>query len=71
MFPRGRSYQIDYFCGWRYLLSPSFRKLVHRKWNTGLFTRMACIFGGFFGIVFTSTLILLALLAGWDLLTRG
>jgi hypothetical protein len=70
MFPHGRSYQIDYFCGWRYLLSPAFRKRVHRKWNTNSFTRLACIIGGCFGMIFTSALILLALMAGWDLLSN-
>jgi hypothetical protein len=71
MFPHGRSYQIDYFCGWRYIFSPSFRKRVHKKWNGNTFTRLACIFGGFFGVIFTTGLILLALMAGWDLLTSG
>lgn len=70
MFPRGRNYQIDYFCGWRYIFSPSFRRKVHQKWNANPFTRMACIFGGFFGMVFTSALILFAMLASWHLLTN-
>lgn len=69
-FPHGRSYQIDYFCGWRYIFSPAFRKKVHQKWGSNPFTRIICIFGGFFGIVFTSTLILLALMAGWHLLAN-
>jgi hypothetical protein len=71
MFPRGRGYQIDFFCGWRYLFSPTFRKRVHQKWDSNLFTRLACIFGGFFGMIFTSALILLALMAGWNLITNS
>jgi hypothetical protein len=71
MFPRGRSYQIDYFCGWRYIFSPSFRRQVHKKWSANPFTRLMCVVGGCFGIIFTSTLILLALMAGWDLFTNS
>lgn len=71
MFPHGRSYQIDYFFGWRYLFSSKFRRRVQLTWNTNPFSRIVCIFGGIFGMVFTGALTLLALMATLHLLSSA
>ena len=63
-----RSYQIDYFCGWRYLLSPSFRAQVRAKWGDNKFHRGLCLIGGFSSILITSTGAVLLAMAVWNLL---
>lgn len=69
MFPHARYYRIDYFCGWRYIFYPAFRKKVKQKWGTSLLSRILCIFGGLFSLVITGALMVFALLAIRYLLT--
>ena len=64
-----RSYEFDYFCGWRYLLSPQFRTRVHSKWGGNLWLRLLCITGGLIGMVISSALTVFLLVAAWYLLT--
>lgn len=70
MYLYRRSYQIDYFCGWRYIFSPAFRVRVHEKWNGNRFARLACVLGGFLGVVLTSALAMFFLAAAWRLLAE-
>lgn len=49
-----RSYQIDYFCGWRYLLSEKFRNQVRAKWMQNPLQKSLFMIGGFTSIVLTS-----------------
>ena len=63
-----RSYQIDYFCGWRYILSPKFRNQVKLKWGSNLIQRSLCIFGALTSIVLTSTGAILLAMTIWYLI---
>jgi hypothetical protein len=64
-----RSYQIDYFCGWRYLLSPKFRNQARAKWGRNLLLRSLFLLGGFSSILITSTATVLLAMAVWNLLS--
>lgn len=62
-----RSYQIDYFCGWRYLLSAEFRNKIRLKWGSSLYLRSLCLMGCFASLVITSTAAVLLTMAVWNL----
>lgn len=59
---------IDGIAGWRYLLSPSFRRRTHERWKTeGWSTALIEILFGALAVIFT--LLLLSVLA-WMILDR-
>ena len=62
-----RSYQIDYFCGWRYLFSAKFRDQVKQKWGNNLMLRSLFLIGSFTGILLTSAAAILLIMAIWHL----
>jgi hypothetical protein len=63
-----RSYQIDYFCGWRYLLSPEFREQARKKWGRNLFLRCLFTLGSIASILLTSIAGIMVLLAILELI---
>jgi len=58
-----RHYQINYFCGWQYILSPKFRDEVHQKWAGNAWDRSLCVLGGVSGVVLTTGIFVLVILA--------
>ena len=62
-----RSYQIDYFCGWRYLFSAKFRQHVKQKWGSNVLLRSLFFIGGFTGILLSVTASVLLILTIWQL----
>jgi len=62
-----RSYQIDYFFGWRYLFSAKFRQQVKQKWGSNLMLRSLFFIGGFTGILLSLTAVVILFLAIWQL----
>ena len=62
-----RSYQIDYFCGWRYLFSAKFRDQVKQKWGNNLMLRSLFLIGSFTGILLTSAAAILLIMSIWHL----
>jgi hypothetical protein len=62
-----RSYQIDYFCGWRYLFSAKFRDRVKQKWGNNLMLRSLFLIGSFTGMLLTSAAAILLIMAIWHL----
>lgn len=63
-----RSYQIDYFCGWRYLLSEKFRNHVRSKWMRNPLQKALCMIGGFTSIALTTAAAILLTMAVWNLI---
>lgn len=63
-----RSYQIDYFCGWRYVLSPSFRDQVRLKWGSNLIQRSLWMVGAVTSIMLTSAGAILLAMMIWYLI---
>lgn len=49
-----RSYQFDYFCGWRYLFSPVYRQHVRQKWGGNMVLKSMFIVGSLVSITFTT-----------------
>ena len=62
-----RSYQIDYFFGWRYLCSAKFRRQVKQKWGSNVLLRSLFFIGGFTGILLSVTASVLLILTIWQL----
>ncbi len=62
-----RSYQIDYFYGWRYLLSAKFRNRVNQKWEDNRLLQSLSFIGGFTSILLTSTATILLIIAIWHM----
>ena len=62
-----RSYQIDYFCGWRYLFSAKFRDQIKKKWGNNFTLRSLFLIGSFTGILLTSAATILLIMAIWQL----
>ncbi len=62
-----RSYQFDYFCGWRYLFSAKFRQQVKQKWGSNIALRSLFLIGGFASILLTLSAAVLIILAIWQL----
>ena len=58
-----RSYQIDYFYGWRYLLSAKFRNRVKQKWGNSHLLQSLSLIGGFTSILLTSIASVLLIMA--------
>jgi hypothetical protein len=64
------SYRFDYFCGWRYLISPTFREQMRVRWGKNLWTRALCSAGIFTSLLITTSAAVLALLACWHLMNE-
>jgi hypothetical protein len=62
-----RSYQIDYFYGWRYLLSAKFRNQVRQKWGNSRFLKSMSLIGSFTSILLTSAATILLIIAIWQM----
>lgn len=69
MYESSRNYQIDYFCGWRYLLSRRFRNRVREQWGGSILKKSVCIFGGVIGMILTTSLTLFFIFSFWELAT--
>ena len=68
MINYSNSYRFDYFCGWRYLVSPAFREMLRAKWGRTPVTRLLCYAGVLFSLLVTTGAGVLAMLAGWYLM---
>jgi len=64
-----RSYQIDYFYGWRYLLSPKFRSRVKQKWENNWLLQTLSLIGGFTSILLTSAASVLLIVGIWHMVS--
>ena len=64
-----RSYQIDYFYGWRYLLSPNFRSRVKQKWGNNRLLQSLSLIGSFTSILLTSAASVLLIMAIWQMIS--
>jgi hypothetical protein len=62
------SYRFDYFCGWRYLVSPAFRHQMLDRWGQSPWMRALCYAGVAASLLITTTVAVLALMAGWHLM---
>jgi dolichol kinase len=58
-----RSYQIDYFYGWRYLFSPEFRDQARKKTGKSLMLHSMFMVGGFISILLSSAALVLVAMA--------
>ena len=65
----GRSYQIDYFSGWRYLFSENYRDHVKQKWGKNLIHKSLCLAGSFIGMLLTTAAAILIIQLVWFLMT--
>ena len=54
-----RGYQLDYFCGWRYLSSANYRVYVKQRWGKNLLLQVFFLIECFIGIFFTTAATLL------------
>ena len=64
-----KGHQFDYACGWRYLLSPVYRRQVKAKRGGNLWSSTLCLPGGVIGIVMTSAVAMIPVMAVWELLS--
>jgi hypothetical protein len=62
------SYRFDYFCGWRYLVSPAYRNLMRTRWGKSPWIRALYYAGVLTSLLITTTAAVLILLASWHLM---
>jgi len=62
-----RSCRPDYLCGWRYIISPSFRMKVHNKCGGNLLSISLFIIGSLAGMVLTSIVFIIVTVGIWQL----
>jgi hypothetical protein len=65
----GLNYQIDFFCGWRYLFSAIYKDQVKQKWGKNRVLYGLFLFGSFLSILLTSTIAVLLIQYVWFLIT--
>lgn len=65
-----RSYQIDYFCGWRYLFSANYRNHAKQKWGNNLLLKSLFLVANIFSILLTSAATVLLIQLVWFVITN-
>jgi hypothetical protein len=65
----GLSYQIDFFCGWRYLFSKDYRAQVRQKWLKNPILQILYLIGSLLSILFTSAIAVFLIRHAWFLIT--
>ena len=70
MLHQTRNYQINYFCGWQYIFSKTFRSQVHQKWGGNLWLQSLCIIGAIGGMVISLAVFVFLISASWELLNH-
>jgi hypothetical protein len=65
----GLSYQIDFFCGWRYLFSVKYREYVKQRWGGNLFLQCLFLTGSLLSILFTSAIVVFLIRQVWVMVT--
>jgi len=62
------NYRFDYFYGWRYLVSRTFRDKLRTRWGQSPWRRALSYTGVIISLLLTSAFAALALMSGWHLL---
>lgn len=65
----GLRYQIDFFCGWRYLFSANYREHVKQNWGSNRILQGLYLIGCLIGIIITSYVAVLLIQLIWFLMT--